>query len=121
MANGRKSEPPSERAAEYMVHQLRQTSGHLIKQLSDRIPLADVYKANVWATFDMLEMALRAKRMFVGKMPPAPGDPPAAKISERVEIFKEMLEVISDELLACDPSHDYAVGMIKRRRGHFKP
>lgn len=106
----------SERAAAYMVNHLRETSGQAIQALSQRIPLAEVYQAHVYATFDMLEMALRSQRMSRGKMPPPPTAPPAQKVAERLEIFKEVMELISEELLAVDPGNEYAVAIIQRRR-----
>lgn len=106
----------SERAAAFMVHQLRETSGQAIQALSQRIPLSDVYQAHVWATFDMLEMALRSRKMARGKMPPPPTAAPALKIAERVELFKEVMELISEELLSIDPSNEYAVALLQRRK-----
>src|SRR5258706_2762147 len=122
MAGKRQGEPASERAAEVFARELREASGRVINHLAhvDRVNLKDVYQAHVWAAFDLLEMALRARRMFSGQLPPAPGAAPAARTEERSEIFKEVMELIGEELRAVDPSNEYVVAMVKRRKGNHK-
>ncbi len=122
MAGKRQSEPASERVAEIFARELREASGRVISHMAhvDRVNLKDVYQAHVWAAFDLLEMALRARRMYGGKLPPAAGSAPAARIAERAAIFEEIMELISDELISVDPAHDYVVALGKRRKGVHK-
>lgn len=118
MPGRRQSDPASERAAEVFSKELRRTSGNIIGHLTqkDRVGLRDVYQGHVLAAFDLLEMAIRARRMYAGKMPPAPGAPPQVWAAEREEIFREIMQLIGDDLLTSDTTHDYAVGLLKRRR-----
>jgi hypothetical protein len=118
LAGKRQKDPELPRIAGAFVRELREASGDVIHDLSieKKIPLKQVYEGHVHAAFQMLQMALLARRVLKGSVPAAASGPMAA-IRERTAMMNDVMLLVEDELATVDPYHDYSVLIVKREKG----
>lgn len=118
MPGKRQGQPATQKIASAFVRELQKTSGDLIHRLAidQRVPLREIYEGHVYATFQMLEMTLRARHMAEGKLPPAPTAAPLVKIRERELLMHDIMDLVGEELATIDGRHDYSVVILKRER-----
>lgn len=105
--------------ANRFMRELQETSGEVIQELSiDRkLPLKQVYEGHIHGAFLLLQMALKAKRIFQGKAPTVGPLGPMVMIREREAMMRDIMDLVGEELATVDPYHDYSVVVAKREKG----
>lgn len=118
MAGKRQQEEAIPKIASRFSRTLRAASGDVIQKLAEeRTPLRQVYEGHVYAAFDLLRAAIRARRIFGGKMLNGCPLSVADNAKEVETIMHEIMNLIGDELATVDRRHEYSVLIVKRERG----